>query len=207
MNFDSLAASYRWLETIVFGDQLQQARVAFLGKIESPGRVLIVGEGNGRFLAELVRCYPEANVDCVEGSARMIELAQRTVGPARVNFIEADIGAVVLARNSYDLIVTHFFLDCFSEKTLSSVIGRLADAAKQDTLWLVADFWYPTRVWRIWWARVLIGFMYFFFRMVAGIEARRLVDYRPSLRAHGFECTDEMISPNEMVRSELWQRG
>jgi hypothetical protein len=42
VNFDSVAASYRQLETIVFGDQLQQARVAFLGKIDTPHRVLVL---------------------------------------------------------------------------------------------------------------------------------------------------------------------
>jgi hypothetical protein len=45
-----------------------------------------------------------------------------------------------------------------------------------------------------------------FFRILAGIGAHQLVDYRPSLRAQGFECVDEMISPNEMIRSELWRR-
>jgi len=206
VNFDSVAASYRQLETIVFGDQLQQARVAFLGKIDTPHRVLVLGEGNGRFLREFVRHYPEASVDCVEGSARMIALARRAVGSTSVRFIEADVGAVALVKNSYDLIVTHFVLDCFSEETLPPLIGRLADAAATDAVWLIADFCYPAGGWRRWWARFLIGFMYLFFRRVAGIEARQLVDYHPALRAQGFECADQMMSPNEMIRSELWRR-
>jgi len=206
VNFDSVAASYRWLETIVFGNQLQYARVAFLDKIEKPQRVLVVGEGNGRFLAEFVRRYPETSVDCVEGSARMIELARRAAGAAPVTFIEADVGTVALARNSYDLIVTHFVLDCFSAETLPPLIGKLTDAATTEAVWLIADFYYPADGWRRWWACVLIGFMYFFFRVVAGIEARRLVDYRPALRARGFECANEVILPNEMIRSELWRR-
>ena len=206
MNFDFVAAPYRRLETIVFGDQLQQARLAFLDKIESPHRVLIVGEGNGRFLAEFVRRYPEAAVDCVEGSARMIGLARRAVGTPLVRFIHADVGAVALVKNSYDLIVTHFFLDCFSEKTLPSVIERLAHAAMANATWLITDFFYPLHGWRRWRALVLIQFMYFFFRMVAGIEAHYLVDYRPALRVQGFACADEMVSPNGMVRSEVWRR-
>jgi ubiquinone/menaquinone biosynthesis C-methylase UbiE len=206
VNFDFVAASYRWLETIVFGDQLQQARVAFLGKIERPHRVLVVGEGNGRFLAEFVRRYPETSIDCIEGSARMIALARRVVGRAQVRFIEADLGAVGLGNNSYDLIVTHFVLDCFSEETLPLLIRKLADAATAEAVWLIADFCYPAGGWRRWWARALIAFMYFFFRVVAGIEARQLVDYRPMLRGQGFECTDEMTLPNEMIRSEFWRR-
>lgn len=207
MNFDRVAAPYYWLETIVFGDQLQQARVAFVRAIDRPRRALLVGEGNGRFLAELLRAHPGLQVDCIEASGRMIALAQCALGAAQVTFIQADIRAVALSRNSYDLIVTHFLLDCFSEETLPPLIGRLADAAMAEALWLVADFCHPPRGWRRWRARVLIGTMYSFFRAVAGIEARQLVDYRPVLRQQGFECVREMILPNEMIRSELWQRA
>ncbi len=75
----------------------------------------------------------------------MIALARRAVGTAPVKFVETDIGALALARNSYDLIVTHFFLDCFSEETLPPLIGRLADAATAEAVWLIADFYYPPR--------------------------------------------------------------
>jgi hypothetical protein len=48
--------------------------------------------------------------------------------------------------------------------------------------------------------------MYFFFRVVAGIEARQLVDYRPLLRQQRFDLTKNTVSPNEMICSELWRR-
>jgi len=206
VNFDRIAAHYRWLETIAFGTQLQQARIAFLREIEAPRRVLIVGEGNGRFLAKLLRIHPHAQVDCVEASACMIALARRESVAAQAAFIQADVRTVALVKNSYDLIVTDFLLDCFSEETLASLIRRLAEAATSEARWLVADFCYPRRGWRLFRARLLIATMYFFFRAVTGIEARRLVEYRPLLRAQGFQCAKEMISPNEMVRSELWER-
>lgn len=207
MNFDRVAASYRWLETIVFGGKLQQARLAFVRQIALPRRVLIVGEGNGQFLAELLRVHPGVPVDCIESSARMIELARRAMGAREVTFIEADVRTFALAEDSYDLIVTHFLFDCFPEETLVPLIRRLAGAATSDAHWLVADFCYPARGWRRFWGRFLIAAMYLFFRVVANIEARRLVDYRPLLRGQGFECRDEMVSPNEMIRSELWRRG
>jgi ubiquinone/menaquinone biosynthesis C-methylase UbiE len=207
VNFDRVAAPYRWLETIVFGHQLQQARIAFVREVGRPRRVLVVGEGNGRFLAELVRIHPQARVDCIEASARMIELARAEVGAAQVAFIQADVRSVALAKNSYDLIVTHFLLDCFSEETLAPLIRRLAGTTTAEARWLVADFCYPRRGWRRFRARLLIATMYFFFRLAARIEARRLVDYHPLLRAQGFEIEKEMNAPNETIRSELWRRG
>lgn len=207
MSFDRVAPYYRWLETLVYRGQLQQARTAFVREIEHPRRVLVVGEGNGRFLEEFVRVHPGAEVDCVEESARMIELSRRAVGSARITFIQADIQTVALPPNSYDLIVTHFLLDCFSERNLERLIRQLGVAATGDARWLVADFCHPPRDWQRLRARVLIATMYFFFRAVTGIEARRLADYRPFLRAEDFECMKQVVAPNGMVRSELWQRS
>ena len=136
----------------------------------------------------------------------MIALARREAAAAQVTFTQADVRAVPLPRNSYDLIVTHFLLDCFAEETLAPLIRQLADAANSEARWLIADFCHPPRGWRRLRARALIATMYLFFRVVAGIEARQLVDYRPLLRAQGFEPTGEMVLPNEMIRSELWQR-
>ena len=205
MSFDRVAPHYRWLETLVFGNQLQQARVAFVREIEAPLRILIVGEGNGRFLTELMRTG-EPRVDCVEMSVRMIALARKQVPDAHVNFIEADVRDLSLCQAHYDLIVSHFFFDCFTEGALAEIIARLANAAAPDAQWLIADFCYPPRGWHHWRARALIAAMYFFFRAAAGIEGRRLVDYSPFLRANGFMMRKELLSRRGEIRSQLWQR-
>ena len=205
MSFDRVAPHYRWLETLIFGNQLQQARVAFVREIEPPLRILIVGEGNGRFLTEIMQTS-EARVDCVEMSARMIALARKQVSDADVNFIQADIRDLTLRQAHYDLIVSHFFFDCFTEGELTEIIARMANAASPDAQWLVADFCYPTRGWHHWRARVLIAAMYFFFRAAAGIEARRLMDYSPLMRANGFRLRKELLSQRGEIRSQLWQR-
>ncbi len=207
MSFDRVAPFYRGLERLVFGDQLQQARVAFLGELEPPRRVLIVGEGDGRFLVEFVRRYPAAQIDCVDASARMIALARSRLGERQaVNFIQADLRNLSLAAGRYDLVVTHFFLDCFAEEALATVVAKLADSAASEAQWLIADFCRPPRGWRRLWARWLIAVMYGFFRLVAGIEGGRLIEYGHLLRARGFSCTMSVLSPNELVRSERWRR-
>jgi hypothetical protein len=49
--------------------------------------------------------------------------------------------------------------------------------------------------------------MYSFFRVVAAIEARDLVDCGPFLQASGFALLGVVQSPDEIVRSEMWQRN
>lgn len=207
MSFDRVAPHYRWLETVAFGQQLQRARLAFVRQLAAPRRALVVGEGNGRFLAALLRADRAVRVDCVDASGRMIVLARTELDDeSRVNFIQADIQAVELVAQHYDLIVTHFFLDCFTKETLAAVIAKLASSAAPQAQWLVADFCQPGQGWRSLRARLLIAAMYLFFRVLAGIEARCLVDYRPFLQAQGFVLARETLSRDEMIRSELWRR-
>ena len=79
MNFDRIAPWYRSLEWIVFGDKLQRCRIASLAEIGAPRRVLIVGEGDGRFLAEFLRVHPDAEVDCLDASVRQWRARKRDV--------------------------------------------------------------------------------------------------------------------------------
>jgi ubiquinone/menaquinone biosynthesis C-methylase UbiE len=206
VNFDRIAPHYRWLERLVFGDRLQAARTAFVRQISPAQRALVVGEGNGRFLEVLLREHQSVRVDCLDASTRMLGLARRHAGEERVRYLHADIRQAQLLVASYDLIVTHFFLDCLTETELRHVIARLSRAAKDRATWLIADFCLPSHGWSRMRARLLISAMYFFFRAVAGIEARCLLDYAPLLSTEGFTLTNEVFSPNEMIRSQIWQR-
>lgn len=208
MSFDSIAPHYRWLESAAFANKLQNARVAFLDQIGAPKRVLIVGEGNGRFLSELVRKYPAVEVDCLDASARMLALARkRTIGhEKRVRFLRKNILDWSPERNAYDLIVTHFFLDCFSETTLVRIVEKLVAAASADARWLIADFCIPAKKPAAWRARLCIGAMYIFFRVVAGIEARQLVSPAPILEREGFAQLARQTFAGGMIQSQLWKR-
>ncbi len=206
MSFDFVAPFYRRLETLVFGQQLQAARCAFVRQIGAAERALVVGEGDGRFLAELVRARPELEVDYLDASARMLESARARIGSERVRFLHANLLGTALPAACYDLVATHFFLDCFTAKTLPELIAKICASTTEGATWLVADFHQPPHGWRRLWGRLIIATMYRFFRVVAGIEARRLVDYAPLLQAAGFRLTSEEISAHGLIRSQFWRR-
>ncbi|MEO6787625.1 MAG: class I SAM-dependent methyltransferase, partial [Chthoniobacteraceae bacterium] len=96
MSFDRLAPHYRWMEWLLAGGKLQHCRTAFLHAVPPPRSVLMVGEGNGRCLVELLRAHPDAHVTCVDASARMLDRARARLrahglGGSAVEFIHADI--------------------------------------------------------------------------------------------------------------------
>ena len=213
MSFDAIAPWYRALETIAFGDALQRCRVACLDEIRSPRNALTVGEGDGRFLCELLRQYPGVQVDCVDASERMLQLAEKRVAnelPDRngqVRFVQRDITHWVPPENHYDLVVTHFLLDCFPEAELAGAIKNIATAAKSDAGWLLADFCVPARGFARFRARVWLAAMYQFFRFTARIPATELINPTPFMKAEGFVLGRQFLFQSGLLKSELWRKS
>lgn len=211
MNFDLLAPHYRWMEAVFAGGRLQRCRTALLGAISPPRKVLIYGEGNGRFLCELLRRFPDAQVTVVEASSVMIQLARerlRDTGFARaaVTFVQADAKDWSPPVASFDFLVTCFFLDCFKEDELNLLLLQIASAATSDARWLVADFQIAgDHVW-CWRNRMIVRFLYAFFRWATHLSGRALIDPTPSLHAAGFVRVERFEMSHRLLFSELWSR-
>lgn len=212
VNFDRVARIYRTLETIAFGRALQRARIRWLREVSGTKRALIVGEGDGRFLCELLKTHPDLEVDCIEASGRMIELArcplkQGRADVAHVHFFQTDI-LTWSPQGKYDLIVTHFVLDCFNEAELETIVMKLGLAAEANAIWLLADFRIPTTgALTAYRAKLWIRLMYLFFRITAGLRTAELIDPSPYLRAAAFSLTNEELTRCGMIKSQVWRKS
>jgi len=76
MRFDAIAPHYGWLERATAGSLLQRCRTAFLAELAGAQRILLLGEGRGRFLFELLKSNPNARVTCLDASARMLGITR-----------------------------------------------------------------------------------------------------------------------------------
>ena len=146
-SFDRLARIYRPLEHLAFGSDLTRTRNTFLGELTGARRVLILGEGDGRFLAQLLQVNLHCQVDCVDKSLKMLDLAKERVAAsdaeARVSFHHQDALTSTYPVSHYDLIVTLFFLDVFTQEQLERLICTLAQSLEPGGTWYVADFRIP----------------------------------------------------------------
>ena len=210
MSFDLLAPHYRWMEAVCAGGQLQRCRTALLGAIPAPQQALVYGEGNGRFLVELCRRFPAVRVTVVEASAVMIDLARARLqraglAGAQVAFIHADALTWQPPEGAFDLIVTCFFLDCFRADQLQRLVHTIASAAEPDAHWLHADFQIaPTGLMRMC-SRVIVKFLYVFFRCVTRLPAHELVDVAPCLSAVGFTRLQRREFILGLLFCDLWK--
>ena len=209
MNADPLAASYRWLEYAAFGRALERCRFEFLQRAVAARRILILGEGDGRFLARLVECNSNAQIVVVDSSARMLDLARRRLpagAHARVEFQHLDALASPLPGGPFDLAVTHFFLDCFDGAAVAAIVAKVNALLHPGALWLVGEFQAPARGWRRLHAQLWLSTMYQFFGITTGLRTSRLPDYRGVLAVSGFAELERRERRSGLIVSQLWRK-
>lgn len=209
--FDSLAPHYLWMERVSFGNRLHRCRTALLGRMTAARRALVLGDGDGRFLSELLRSNPAVTVHAIDGSKGMTAEAERLAaaipgGRERVLFQTADVRTVPLPPAAYDLIVSHFFLDCFPRGQLAAVVRRVAAACAPGGEWVVGDFRAPKQGIARHLGRLALFGMYAFFRLVTGLPAGRLVDPDPFLRECGLRLLAEWAALGGFVSCKAWQK-
>lgn len=209
MSFDRIAPHYRWLEAVLAGSVLQRARTTWMAAIPPPRQALLAGEGHGRFLATALAAWPDTRFLCLDASRVMLQTASRQVAPSdrpRVDFLHTSLPDWHPPASSFDLVVTHFFLDCFTPDLLDPVVETLAAAATPGAAWLIADFTLPDAGPSRWRAAAIHALMYAFFRRATRIPARRLTPPEPLLARHGFLNTHATTFEWGLIRSALWQR-
>jgi ubiquinone/menaquinone biosynthesis C-methylase UbiE len=209
MSFDWLAPHYRWMEALLAGGKLQHCRTAFLHEVKDARHALILGEGNGRFLAALLRANPFVRVVCLDGSAPMLKRAATRLRRAGLNLHQVEfIHANAMhwsPQIRYDLIVTHFFLDCFPPEQLRDLVERMSQAATADSRWLIADFCEPAKGPARWRAQAMLAIMYWFFRRTTRLPAQRLTPPDPYLERRGFRLQRRCHSEWGLLHTDLWR--
>lgn len=205
-NFDRLAKIYRWMELVSFGPLLWRCRCAFLGQISSRRKALVLGDGDGRFTAKVLAENRLILIDAVDASAAMLAVLKRGAGPnaSRVTTNLADARFWMPEQANYDLIVAHFFLDCFTTEEVESIAARVRACAAPRAIWIVSEFtipggWFGSIV-----ARPLVAFLYLAFGLLTGLKTRALPDYRDAMARAGFTLAVEQRRLLGLLASELW---
>lgn len=208
-NFNLIARPYRWLEYLTLGKALEGCRGHFLPQLGDCRRALVLGDGDGRFLSQLMARNPHLEADAVDTSATMLELLRERCAAAapdtgtRLRTYHANALSLPFAGR-YDLVVTHFFLDCFTQAELDTLVTRVASTLAPRALWLVSDFRIPTGLIRLP-ARVFIRSLYLAFRVLTGLRTTHLPDHVTALTRSGLVCVARRHSLAGLITTEIWK--
>ncbi len=216
-NFDRLARAYRWMEWASFGPLLWHCRCAFLGEMQSARHALVVGDGDGRFTARLLAANCAVCIDAIDASAAMLRALTRraTADAARLRTFcldardwrarRAPAPAEEKVAAQYDLIVTHFFLDCLTTSEVCTLAEEVAAAAASGALWIVSEFAVPQGWFGRLIAQPLVAFLYAAFGWLTGLRVRRLPDHGEALHSAGFVRIGKKPRLGGLLVSELWR--
>jgi ubiquinone/menaquinone biosynthesis C-methylase UbiE len=209
VNFDRVARAYRWLEYLSFGPWLARCRSAPMMHLGGARHALLLGDGDGRFLAHLLQAWPALTADVVDSSSTMLRLLDRRirrVGPQdhqRIRLHHAD----ALQWNppgQYDLIVCHFFLDCFFPGQLEQLLDRLLPHALPGAQWVISEFAIPHNAFAAYLATALISLLYRAFGLLTGLRVRTLPDYATALLSRGLSLSHDRRYLAGLLCSQVW---
>jgi cyclopropane fatty-acyl-phospholipid synthase-like methyltransferase len=212
MNCDFVAPYYQALEYVSFGKSLERRRWAFLSAATNSRNALLCGGGDGRFLARLLRANSGVRVDFVDLSPKMVDLAERRITAmgrafrARVRFHVADLRTFEPSPGTYDLVVTHFFLDCFSDSEVADLAVTLASWTVPQAQWIVSEFEQAQGRFAELWTNLVVRALYAAFRVSTNLQVTRLPRYEDALSSAGFHLQRREQALGGLLRSSLWQR-
>lgn len=212
-DFDRIARAYRWLEYLTLGRTLERCRFQLLPQLLDCRDALVFGDGDGRFLARLLAERTTLCADAVDTSATMLELLRARCAASspeyesrlRTHHSDAlDFIGIASPAVRYDLVVTHFFLDCLSQAAVEALVVGVASRLAPGAVWVVSEFRIPGG-WMRTPARLVVEGLYLAFRMLTGLRTRQLPDHAGALGRAGFVCIERREFLRGLILSELWE--
>lgn len=206
-NFNGIAQVYRWLEWFTFGPILWRCRCAFLGEIKDSRSALVIGDGDGRFTARLLERNSQVIVEALDASEAMLhQLRLRAAGNLRrVHARLADARRPYLLVRKFDLIVTHFFLDCLTTSEVEALALQIRGRLEPNAAWVISEFAVPDSLYGRMVARPLVSALYFAFGLLTGLTIRQLPEHHDALQTAGFVLAQRRKWLGGLLVSEIWR--
>ena len=206
--FDKLAAAYRWMEYASFGPLLQRTRVQFVADVVDARQALVLGDGDGRFCVYLLRQAQDMRVTAVDASAAMLRQTVWRAGRAnvgeRLTTVHGNAATTILPEGEFDLVCTHYFLDCLSEAEVLQLVRQISQRWP-GAAWLVSEFAIPPRGAARVPAWLLVRALYAAFGMLTGLPVQQLPNYAAILRRHDYVLQKSHTRLGGLLRAELWR--
>ena len=183
---------------LIYGQRVKNAQIDSLQFIQSGSNILIVGGGTGWILEEIAKIHSSGlKITYIDCSSKMIQLSKkRNTALNKIEFIHTYIEDINLPQQKYDVVLTPFLFDNFSQSTSLSIFKKIDASLKSDGYWLYIDFHISEK--SNYKQKSVLKLMYVFFRLICKIEANRLPiidDYFLSYKiiSHKYYCKNFII--------------
>lgn len=172
---------------------------------------LFLGDGDGRLLEQFCRVQPACQITSVDQSQRMLDLQRQRVerwsDASRIQWICQDATKYRPATDEFDLLVTAFFLDCFSIQQLKRLVPHWLQGVRAGGNYYCVDFTRPTAGCGRIRAILYLGLMHWFFRWQTGLANRQLVAWEDVLSQQPMALLDACTLDRGLIRCVCYRMG
>jgi ubiquinone/menaquinone biosynthesis C-methylase UbiE len=202
-NYDNTTWFYERLSKLVFGQAQVKAQEYFLSRVRTGSDILIIGGGTGGILESLTSLHPSGlHITYVEISANMMALSRkRNTGQNEVTYITKNIEEVKF-NQQFDVVITAFLFDNFSEESLTAIFPIINAQVKPDGIWLNTDFQLTGPLWQ----KVMLKSMYIFFRLMGAVKVTCLPDTKRMFRVHGYHLLDKKTFYGNFILTAVYRK-
>jgi ubiquinone/menaquinone biosynthesis C-methylase UbiE len=202
-NYNNSAWFYDRLSRMVYGKALIRAQVYLLKHIPTNANILIAGGGTGWILEELTKLHPSGlKIKYVEVAPKMMLLSKkRNAGNNEIIFINDAIENISLSAD-FDVVITPFLFDNFTEQTLKKVFNHVHTSLKTGGIWLNTDFQLTGK----WWQKILLKSMFLFFKVLCNIEASQLPDTEKRFMQHSYQVIAQHTFFKDFIVSKVFKK-
>lgn len=204
-SFDFISRIYDTLAYVVFGDTIRMSQVTYLNELAYSKRILILGGGTGWLLLEVLKANAAGNITYIEASEKMLSRSKAHCSEydrGRVEYIHGT-EELLTEYGIFDAVVANFYFDLFTDASLRRVAQKIAFASADGALLLATDFRKPRSAAH----RILLRTMYFFFKVVANIEASALPDWSRFICNYGFTEAKASWFYNDFISSIVFRKN
>lgn len=208
--YDQLAGRYQLLEKLMFGSHLKRARTALLTSIPACRSALVLGDGDGRLLEALLTTQPECKITSIDQSQKMLEIQQERLSnhPRRdnVTWRQQDTREFEGFDHQFDLLVSAFFLDCFTSQELETHLPLWLNTLRPGGHFYFVDFQQPDSGWKRFRGKLYLAMMHHFFRWRTNLKNRKLVDLNGALNQCPLELVVSQNMSHDLISVRLYRR-
>ena len=209
--FDVIAPFYDLLARCIFGKSIWNSQLATLRFIPENAVILIIGGGTGWFLKELMAATKASKVVYIDSSEKMIALSKQKMTSLPGQFERIDFRlntpACIHPSEYFNVIITHFFLDLFTDDQVHAIMQPLHKALHKNGLWLCADFQLLEECSGRWWKKWLMNVVYTFFRIGCNIKARHLPKIPEHFKAYSMSCIYEAHFFSQLIVTQVYKKN
>src|SRR5690606_29589081 len=177
--FDKIAWIYDFLKYPIFGKAIEESQNILIPFIPAKAKVLIIGGGTGKLLPKILQQEKGVKITYMELSEQMIKAARKRLRPEQQSQVDYMSGKIdVIVGKEFDVIITLFVLDMYSQEGLKELMRELDQLLKKNGLWLFADFDVISKNPIVRKSQLfLVWLMYRFFALTTSLATKSLPDY------------------------------